>query len=586
MPGDGRVPPELVREHLEHVLASPQFRLSESLRQFLRYTVEAVLAGKGDDLKEYTIGVEALGRPPSFDPRQDTIVRVQGRKLRERLTAYYSSAGASQVCRIDYRAGSYAPAFSTADETRTTSSQTVAVLPFQNLSANHSAGYFCDGLSEELIDLLARTPGLRVIGRTSSFQFKGRQIDIREIARQLGADLIIEGAVRNEGEAYRITVRLLSCSNGCEIWAGRYDRTLHDVLQLETEIAAAISSSLKLSAPPGLEGDSETITLYLKARHAWNRRTDTGFHEAIQLYTAATRHNPGFAKAWAGLAECYVLTMMHGLGSPAECMAKAREATSNALALDGRLAPARSALAAVLASYNRDFHAAQQQWQIALQEDPDYATAHHWYAMFGLVPTGKLNEAIDKIRKAEQLDPLSPAIGNDVGFVLYWSRRFDEAIDQCLKVIVLHPGFYRAYALLARIHAAQGRYTDAIAGCLKAREMSGGVAFLPFLLGTLGFAYAFAGDFRAARSVLEELHLLAESNVATAHESALIQSALGEWEAAAASIRTAFEQRTGWVVFTPVDSLFDPLREQHLVDELISCSRERSPAAHASSLAV
>lgn len=586
MPGDGRVPPELVREHLKHVLASPHFRLSESLRQFLRYTVEATLAGKGGDLKEYTIGVEALGRPPSFDPRQDTIVRVQGRKLRERLSAYYSSAGASQVCRIDYRAGSYAPAFSAADETRTTSSQTIAVLPFQNLSANHSAGYFCDGLSEELIDLLARTPGLRVIGRTSSFQFKGRQIDIREIGQQLGADLIIEGAVRNEGEAYRITIRLLSCSDGCEIWAGRYDRTLHDVLKLETEIAAAISSSLKLSMPPRLEGDSKTITLYLKARHAWNRRTDTGFHEAIQLYTAATRHNPGFAKTWAGLAECYVLTMMHGLGSPDECMAKAREATSNALALDGRLAPARSALAAVLASYNRDFPAAQQQWQIALKEDPDYATAHHWFAMFGLVPAGKLNEAIDEIRKAEQLDPLSPAIGNDVAFVFYWSRRFDEAIDQCSKIIALHSGFYRAYALLARIYAAQGRYNEAIVACLKARDMSDGVAFRPFLLGTLGFGYASVGDEKEARSVLEELSELATSNIVTAHENALVFTALGDWEQAAASVRRAFEQRTGWAVFAPVEPLFDSLREQHLVDELISCSHNRSPIDHPPPLAV
>lgn len=392
--------------------------------------------------------------------------------------------------------------------------------------------------------------------------------------------------MRNEGEAYRITVRLLSCADGCEIWAGRYDRMLHDVLQLETEIATAISSCLKLTTPAPLEGDSEAITLYLKARHAWNRRTDTGFHEAIQLYMEATRHDPGFAKAWAGLAECYVLTMMHGLGSPDKCMAKAREATSNALALDGRLAPARSALAVVLASHSRDFPAAQQQWQIALQQDPDYATAHHWYAMFGLVPTGRLDEALDEIRKAERLDPLSPAIGNDVGFVLYWSRRFDEAIDQCFKVIGLHPGFYRAYALLGRIHAARGKFSEAIAACLEARDMSRGLAFLPFVLGTLGFAHASAGDHKAAISVLDELRVLGESNVATAHESALVQTALGEWEEAAASIRTAFRQRTGWALFVRFEPLFDSLRAKHLVNDLICSSRERSPAAHGVPLAL
>lgn len=586
MPGDGRVPPELVREHLEHVLASPQFRLSESLRQFLRYTVEAALAGKAGDLKEYTIGVEALGRPSSFDPRQDTIVRVQARKLRERLGAYYSSSDGSNICRIVYRRGNYTPTFATANEASGISTKKVAVLPFQNLSANHSAGYFCDGLSEELIDLLAQTPGLRVIGRTSTFQFKGRKIDIREIAHQLGADLLIEGAVRSEGEFYRITVRLLSSSDGCEIWAGRYDRKLHDVLRLETEIAQAIASSLRLETVPQSKGDAEAITLYLKARHAWNRRTGSGFREATEFYTAATNRDPRFAKAWAGLAECYVLTMMHGLGSPDECMAKAREATSNALALDGRLAPARSALAAVLASYNRDFPAAQQQWQIALQEDPDYATAHHWYAMFGLVPTGKLNEAIDEIRKAEQLDPLSPAIGNDVAFILYWSRRFDEAIDQCSKIIGLHSGFYRAYALLARIYTAQSRFSEAIATCLKTRDMFDGVAFKPFLLGTLGFAYASVGDAKGTQSVLEELTELATSKVVTAQENALVFTALGHWEQAATSLRMAFKQRTGWAVFAAVEPLFDSLREQHVADELICCSPDRSPIDHPPTLAV
>ena len=226
---DGAPSAETVREQLEHILASSRFRASESLRRLLRYTVEAALAGSGDSLKEYTLGVGALGRPESFDPRQDTIVRVQVRKLRERLAAYYAAEGSSESYRIVYRPGSYLPAFTAAREAIAKSQRTVAVLPLMNLTADNAAGYFCDGLAEELIDLLARTEGLRVVARTSSFRFKAVQADVREIGQQLGADLLIEGAVRNVGDRYRITIRLLSTADGCEIWASRHDRTPYDV---------------------------------------------------------------------------------------------------------------------------------------------------------------------------------------------------------------------------------------------------------------------------------------------------------------------------------------------------------------------
>ena len=186
---DGAPSVETVREQLEHVLASSRFRASESLRRLLRYTVETALAARGDSLKEYTLGVEALGRPASFDPHQDT-VRVQARKLRERLAAYYAAEGSGESYRIVYRPGSYLPAFTAAPETGAKSQRTVAVLPLMNLTADNAAGYFCDGLAEELIDLLARTEGSRVVARTSSFRFKGVQADVRDIGQQLGADLL------------------------------------------------------------------------------------------------------------------------------------------------------------------------------------------------------------------------------------------------------------------------------------------------------------------------------------------------------------------------------------------------------------
>ncbi|MGA2326870.1 MAG: hypothetical protein ABSH05_11350 [Bryobacteraceae bacterium] len=563
---DGAPSAETVREQLEHILANSRFRASESLRRLLRYTVEAALAGRGDSLKEYTLGVEALGRPESFDPRQDTIVRVQVRKLRERLAGYYAAEGGGESHRIVYRPGSYLPAFTAAHEAVAKSLRTVAVLPLLNLTADNAAGYFCDGLAEELIDLLARTEGLRVVARTSSFQFKGVQQDVRDIGQQLGADLLIEGAVRNAGDRYRITIRLLSTADGCEIWASRYDRTPYDVLELEAEIAASIASALSSGTPPAVSAtDAEGAMLYLQARHAWNQRTATGFRRALELYTATTGRDPRAAKAWAGIAECHVLMMMHGLALPHACMPAAREAALTALAVDPELAAARSALAAVTALYDRKFESAEEHWRKALESDPAYATAHHWYACFGLLPMQEMNQALDEIREAERLDPLSAPIADDVGFVLYRSRRFDDTIEQCWKTIALHPGFYRTHILLARVYAAQGRYLESVDTCLKAREQLVGVSFLPHLLGTLGFAYASSGNPEAARETLGELRRLEAHGAVTAHERAVVDTALGDWDAAIGELETAYEQRTGWAVWVPVEPLFDALRVRGLL---------------------
>ena len=363
---DTDLPPDLVREHLGRILDSASLRSAESLRRLLRYTVETTLAGKGEGLKEYTIGVEALGRPGSFDPRQDNIVRVQARKLRERLAAYYGGEGRKESCRIVYHPGSYLPFFAAAQEPAAPP-RTVAVLPLMNLTADSGAGYFCDGLAEELIDLLARSDGLRVVARTSSFQFKGAQMDAREIGQRLGADLLIEGAVRSAGDRYRITVRLLSSNDGCEIWAEKYDCTLHDVLELETQIATSVASALSSGTPPpGSATDSEAITLYLRARYAWNQRTEAGFRKALELYTAATRRDSRAAKAWAGIAECHVLMNDARPGAAARL-----HAPSAGGGFDGagdRRGPgaARSALAAVTCLYDRDYEAAAEQWRRAL----------------------------------------------------------------------------------------------------------------------------------------------------------------------------------------------------------------------------
>jgi len=551
-------PSELVLQSLGRILAGRQIATSESLQRLLRYTVEKTLAGLSSELKEYSIGVEALGRPPSFDPREDNIVRVQARKLRQRLTAYYNSDGLEEKCRIVFQPGSYTPAF-TLVQGLARSCSTIAVLPLMNLTAEDDVGYFCDGLTEELIDLLSRTKGIRVVARTSSFQFKGVQLDVREIGKRLGADLLVEGAVRGGGSRYIVTVRLLSSRDGCEVWAERYDRTLTDVLALETEIANSVASVLSSAAPPaGYAVDPHAVTLYLQARYAWNQRTELGFRRALELYTEAARRDPHAAKAWTGIAECHVLMNMHGLALPSICMPQAREAALRAIEIDPCSAPAHSALGAVQAVYDWQYDAACGHWQRALGNDPDYATAHHWFSLLGLLTTGRTDEALRHIEEAQRLDPLSAPIANDVGFVLYWMRRFGDARKQCRHTLEMNRRFYRAHTLEGRILVAQGRFAEAVQSCQLADEL-GATSFRPHLLGTLGYAYASLGDSAKARQILQELMQM-DSRCVTAHERALIHVALGEWEQSSACIERAIEQRTGWIGWMKLEPLFDPFR--------------------------
>ena len=546
--------PKVVLEALDRVLAAGRFASSESLRNLLKFTVQKALAGEGSELKEYSIAVEALGRPTSFEPREDNIVRVQARKLRQRLTEYYDSEGTQERCRIVFQTGSYLPRFKFVDRSAA-SRLAVAVLPFMNMTADDEAGYFCDGLAEELIDLLSRTNGLRVVSRTSSFQFKGVSIDVREIGKKLGADLLIEGAVRGSRPIYVTTVRLLSTVTGCQIWAERYEGRLSDVVVLETEIANSVASVLSSGPPPAPTMIAEAVTLYFQARYAWSQRTELGFRRALELYTAASRRDPNAARAWTGIAECHVLMNMHGLALPRVCMPPAQEAALRALEIDPGLASGHSALAAVQALYHWQYGPACEHWQRAVAADPDYATAHHWFSIFGLLPMGRADEAIDQIEEAQRLDPLSAPIANDVGFVFYWERRFAEAREQCQRALQLNRRFYRAHLLQTRILAAQGRFIEAVQTSRIAEEI-GVTSFRPYLLGTLGYAHAALGDESKARHVIQQLVLM-EQRCVTAHERALVHCGLGEWEQSRLALEMAIEQRTGWAGFLKLDPLFD-----------------------------
>jgi TolB-like protein len=552
-----------VRAHLHRVMASAGFLGSESLRRLLAFTVEKTLAGESGQIKEYTLGLEVFGRKDSFDPRTDAIVRVQAWKLRERLLAYYESEGARENIRIEYRKGSYVPHI-VAAKPQATTPRSIAVIPFIDLGPGQDNAYLCDGITEELIFHLSRIEQLHVVSRSSCFALRGGIGDVRTLGQKLHADLIVEGTVRKSGDSVRITVQLIKTEDGYHLCSDRWDRPITDLFVVQDEIASVIVTTLRphLTRTPAISQsthDREAYHLYLQGRHFWNQRTEHGFHRAIEHYEAAIARDPGFARAWSAIAETYQLIAAHHLSPPDVCMPKARHAAVTALSFDPRLAAAHSAIAAVLMTFDHNPEAANREWKLALEIDPHYAQAWHWMAVFGNI-LGSNEDALAALRQAERLEPLSAAIACDFGFVFYWGRRYAEAIDACHRALDLHPSFARTYVALARAHAAQGGYNQAVEICVEARPLFRGRAFLGHLLATLGYCYGRSGRSAEAEAVLDDLRQMGREHYVSAYDIATVHAGMGNHEQAMDSLRAAAEERAFWLIALKVEPLFDPMR--------------------------
>ena len=563
-----------VRAHLHRVMASAGFVGSESIRRLLAFTVEKTLAGESAEIKEYTLGLEVFARKGSFDPRVDAIVRVQAWKLRERLLSYYESEGAQESIRIEYRKGSYVPHIAAAQPAAVTVPRSIAVIPFADLGPGRDNAYLCDGITEELIFHLSRIEQLRVVSRTSCFALRGSTGDIRSLGEKLHADLIVEGTVRQSGDSVRITAQLIKTEDGYHLCSDRWDRPMADLLAVQDEIASVIVKSLRphlaaTPAPSQPTQDPEAYHLYLKGRHCWSQRTEHGFRRAIEYYEAATARDPRFARAWSAMADTYHLMAAHHLDAPDACMRKARQAAVTALSFDPHLAAAHAAMAAVLMTFDHNPGAAEREWKLALEIDPNYAHAWQHLAIFyNLLFLGDVEKALAAQRHAERLEPLAPAIACDFGFLFYWARRYKEAIEASRRALDLHPSFARTYVPLARAHAAQQHYDQAIEICLHARPLFHGRAFLGHLLATLGYCYGLSGRPMEAEAVIEELRQMGREHYVSPYDIATIHVGTGNREQAMESLRTAVEEHAFWVIALPVEPLFDPMRGERRFEQL------------------
>jgi TolB-like protein/DNA-binding XRE family transcriptional regulator len=443
--------------------------------------------------------------------------------------------------------------------------QSIAVLPFLNISGDSDYDYFCDGLAEELINALTRIRSVRVVARGSAFLFRDRNVDVREIGRRLNVDTVLQGSIQREGARLRVSAQLIDAANGYHFWSDRFDRQVPDVLEIQDEITLAIVSQLKveLLSPERLtvmgrrQENLEGYNLYLKGRYYWAQRPQ-GLAKAIEYFQQAVAKDPASARARAGLADCYVTlgSWENGTLPPIEAMAKAKEAATEALKLDEHLAEAHTSLAYRTTHYDWDWERAESQFKHAFELNANYAICHHWYSHF-LMARGRVEESLVASKRCLELDPLDLVINIHMAWHFQFARQYEQAVEQCWMTSELHPNSFWPAWFFGLAYEQQGQIGRAMEEFHTAVRMSGDVTFAKAALGHL---YGLAGKGAEARSVLAELTARGERSYVPAYDVALVCIGLGRLDEALAQLYKARQERSGWIAYLNVEPRLDPLR--------------------------
>ena len=452
--------------------------------------------------------------------------------------------------------------------------KSIAVLPFENRSRDPDNAYFAEGVQDEILTRLAKIADLKVISRTSTQKYKSVPDNLRDIARQLGVANILEGSVQKAGDQVRVTVQLINANTDTHLWAESYDRALTDIFAVESEVAKTIADTLRAKLTGSEErlmskkptANPEAYELYLRGRFFWNKRTGADLEKAIEYFNQATTKDPGYALAYAGLADAYVLLSGFGAASPKDSFPQAKAAAEKALELDNTLGEAHASRALALFAYDFNFAEANREFRRAIELNPNYATAHQWYGESGLTPLGQFDEAIAEIKRALKLDPLSVIINADLGTILFTARRYDDAIAQLRKTLEMDPTFYYAHYNLGEALEMKGRVPEAIAEYEKAIALDDD----PLPRALLGRLYAKIGRKDEARQILQRLRDSAKQRYITPYLSAMIHIGLGEKDQAIDFLEKTYEDRDGYSIgFIKVDRDLDPLRGDPRFEALV-----------------
>ncbi len=439
----------------------------------------------------------------------------------------------------------------------------LAVLPFVNEGADRETEFLSDGLTESIINNLSQVPNLRVIARSSVFRYKGREADAQAAGRELGVRAVLVGRVVQRGDGLSVGVELVDVRDNRQIWGEKYNRRLADLVAVQEEISQEITAKLRLR----LTGEEkkrlarhhtenpEAFQEYLVGRYHWNKRTEEGFKTALNHFDEARKKDPGYALAYAGLADCYAVLGDYAYLPPAEAYPKATTAARTALQLDEALPEAHASLAFVKVQYDWDWVGAEKEYRRALELNPNYATAHQWYSEY-LTALGRHDEALAEIKRARDLDPLSPIIHAVLGRALYFARRYHESAMQCQQTLQMDKEFGAAYLFLGRARVLEEKYDEGVVALQEARRLLGGTS----IEAEIGHAYASAGREEEARQVLERLKEAAKTRYVSAGRLALIHAALGENDRAFALLEEAYRERSDSLVVLKVEPRLDPLR--------------------------
>ena len=449
--------------------------------------------------------------------------------------------------------------------------QSIAVLPLANFSSDPAQEYFTDGLTDELITELARIGTLRVISHTSVAVYKTSHKRVPEIGRELHVDAVVEGTVERVGDRVRIRTQLIQAATDQHLWAESYDRNLSDILRLESDVARDIARQIgyrtsdahtQLTAQRPIS--TEAHENYLKGCYRWNQRTEAGLRAGIGHFQKAIELEPSYAQPYAGLADCYIMLANWSFMPGSEAYPKAEAAARKALEIDDRLAEAQTSLAYATFLYDWDWNGAEKKFRRAIELNPNYATAHHFYSIY-LMASARHSEALAEIKRAQELDPLSMIINSVVGWISYEARHYDLAIQQCEKAVEMDPSYAPARLNLGMIFLKTGEYQKATAQFERARALAGDEGIV---LAYLAQARAYSGDRGEALKILHRLQNPSKSGFVSPWDLALIYVALGDKKNALTYLEKAVDQHVGWVVRLGVDPALDPIRTEPQFEQL------------------
>jgi serine/threonine-protein kinase len=449
----------------------------------------------------------------------------------------------------------------------------IAILPFVNVNGDAETEYLSDGITEGVINSLSQIPQLRVMARSTVFAYKGKLTNPRKIGQDLRVGAVLTGTILHRSENLSVQAELVDVRDGAQMWGDQYHIPFANILNTQEQIAREISNSLQIRLTGEQEKrltkhyteNTEAYDLYLKGRYYWNKRTADGFKKAIDQFNLAIQKDRNYALAYAGLADCYTLLPAWAFMEPHQGHPQATKAAARALELDETLAEAHTALGHTLHNYEWHWKEAENEYKRAIQLNPNYATAHHWYSNL-LSDLGRGQEAIEQKQQALRLDPLSLVINADFGNILYHQRRYDEAIVQLQKTLELDSNFPLAYEFLGYVYEARKRYDEEIASFRKGLQISPND---PELKADLARALALAGKSDQARQILDELLKLSQEQYIVAYEIAMIYDGLGDKKETFEWLEKAVEERSYQVSSLAVDPRVDALRSDPRFKKLI-----------------